>query len=252
MKILVGCKLVPEDQDMSVEFNGELNLNKAMPKINPFDLNALQTAVDIKNITNESNICAVSIGGKYLENVKARKDILSRGADELHIACKEEYSNLLPDVSVKIFSQMAKMIGYDLIVCGDGSGDIYSQQTGLRLGALLNIPSINGISKIIEVLDDHMVVQRTLENEIETLKVSLPAVICVSADINTPAIPGMKAIISAGKKPVNSHEINIDDKNLVKFIKTNAAKSKERKHIVIDGDSEEQIDEFIKNIQSIL
>lgn len=47
MKILVGCKIVPEEQDITTS-GDSLDISKANPKISPFDLNALQAAVDIK------------------------------------------------------------------------------------------------------------------------------------------------------------------------------------------------------------
>ena len=63
MKILVGCKVVPEEQDIAV--NGEtLELSKANPKISQFDLNALQAAVDIKEQNADANIKVLSIGAE--------------------------------------------------------------------------------------------------------------------------------------------------------------------------------------------
>ena len=193
MKILVGCKVVPEEQDIAV--NGEtLELSKANPKISQFDLNALQAAVDIKEQNADANIKVVSIGGKSLENTKVRKDILSRGADELVVISNDKFENLLPCDTAEMFKQTASNLGFDLIVCGDGSGDLFAGQTGLRVGALLDIPAINCVNKIVSVDATKIVVQRELENEIEELEIALPALICVSTDINTPAIPGMKAM----------------------------------------------------------
>ena len=95
MKILVGCKVVPEEQDIAV--NGEtLDVSKANPKISQFDLNALQAAVDIKEKNADANIKVLSIGGKGLENTKVRKDILSRGADELVVISSDKFENSLP------------------------------------------------------------------------------------------------------------------------------------------------------------
>lgn len=252
MKILVGCKLVPEDQDIIVNRDGSLDMSKAAPKISQFDLNAIEAAVEIKAKNVDATITILSIGGKYLENVKARKDILSRGSDELIIVSDEKYGNILPSDTAKIMANTAESIGFDLIICGDGSGDIYAQQTGMRLGALLNVPTINGVSKIVSIDNTKLVIERALENEVEVLEITLPAVISVSADINVPSIPGMKAILAAGKKPVNTMEYAGEETGLVEFVNVQAPQNKARKNIIIDGDSDDKIAEFVNHIRPII
>lgn len=66
---------------------------------------------------------------------------------------------------------------------------------------MLNVPAINGVSKILSLTDSTLTVERELEDEVETLSIPLPAVIAVSTDINTPQIPSMKAIL-VQRKPV--------------------------------------------------
>lgn len=252
MKILVGCKLVPEDQDIIVNKDGSLDMSKATPKISQFDLNAIETAVEIKACITDTTIVALSVGGKYLENMKVRKDILSRGPDELIVISDEKYENNLPAQTAQIMASSAKNLGFDIIICGDGSGDIYAQQTGVRLGALLGVPSINGVSKIVEVNSEKLVVERALEREIEVLEIILPAVISVSTDINVPSIPGMKAIISAGKKPVNTMDYTGSDSLTVELVDIKAPKKKDRKHIIVDGDSDDKIIEFVNLIRTVI
>ena len=251
MKILVGCKVVPEEQDIAV--NGEtLELSKANPKISQFDLNALQAAVDIKEQNADANIKVLSIGGKGLENTKVRKDILSRGADELVVISNDKFENLLPCDTAEMFKQTASNLGFDLIICGDGSGDLFAGQTGLRVGALLDIPAINCVNKIVSVDSTKIVVQRELENEIEELEIALPALICVSTDINTPAIPGMKAILAAAKKPVNAMDSNFDLSGVVEVKEVKAPKKKDRLKVIVEGDDDDKVAEFAANFKKAL
>jgi hypothetical protein len=251
MKILVGCKVVPEEQDIAV--NGEtLDVSKANPKISQFDLNALQAAVDIKEQNADANIKVLSIGGKGLENTKVRKDILSRGADELVVISSDKFENSLPSDTAEMFKQTASNLGFDLIICGDGSGDLFAGQTGLRVGALLDIPAINCVNKIVSIDATKIVVQRELENEIEELEIALPALICVSTDINTPAIPGMKAILAAAKKPVNVMDSNFDLNGVVELKEVKAPKKKDRLKVIVEGDSDEKIAEFAANFKKAL
>ena len=237
MKILVGCKVVPEEQDIAV--NGEtLELSKANPKISQFDLNALQAAVDIKEQNADANIKVLSIGGKSLENTKVRKDILSRGADELVVISSDKFENLLPCDTAEMFKQTASNLGFDLIICGDGSGDLFAGQTGLRVGALLDIPAINCVNKIVSVDATKIVVQREL--------------ICVSTDINTPAIPGMKAILAAAKKPVNVMDSNFDLSSVVELKEVKAPKKKDRLKVIVEGDGDDKVAEFAANFKKAL
>lgn len=255
MKIIVGCKLVPEEQDISVQADGTLDTSKAAPKISPFDLNAVEAAVGLKSAADDCQITVISVGGKELENTKARKDILSRGADELAAVIGDEFKNILPHRTAQVLAAAAQKVGFDLILCGDGSGDLYAQQVGVRLGALLNVATVNGVSKIISAEAGKLVVERALEDEVETLEVPLPAVVSVSTDINVPSIPGMKAILAAGKKPVTvftSDDLGLtEDAALVELTEVKAPEQKERQQIIIEGDGDDQIAEFVNYLRKI-
>lgn len=256
MKIIVGCKLVPEEQDIAVLSDGTLDKSKADPKISQFDLNAIEAAVAVKGEVADSTITAMSVGGKELENTKARKDILSRGPDELAAVIDEGLKDALPHRTAKVMAAAAAKVGFDLIVCGEGSGDLYAQQVGMRLGAELEVAALNGVSKIVSADGAKVVVERALETEVETLEVPLPAVISVSTDINVPAIPGMKAILGAAKKPVNvlaPADLGLDgDPAPVELLEIKAPKKKERKNIIIEGDGDDQIAEFIGHLRTVI
>lgn len=256
MNILVCCKLVPEEQDISVRPDGTLDLSKGETKINPFDLNALESAVQIKAMQADTAITVLSSGGKSLENTKARKDILSRGADALAVVIDEALARALPDKTARVLAAAAGKIGFDLIICGDGSGDLYAQQTSLRLGAQLQVPVVSGVSKILSATAGTLSVERTLENDVEVLDIPLPAVISVSADINIPSIPGMKAILAAAKKPVtvfSAQDLGVDiATGTVEPISVLAPKQKTRKQVVVEGDSDEKIAEFAAHLRKIL
>lgn len=256
MNITVCYKLVPEDQDISVKADGTLDLSKSEPKISQFDLNAVETAVVIRSAVEGSTITALSVGGKALESTKARKDILSRGPDNLTVVMDEAFESLLPDRTAAVLAAAIHKAGADLIICGDGSGDLYAQQVSMRLGALLGLPTVSGVSKIVEAAADTLTVQRALEDEVEVLSIPLPAVISVSADINVPTIPGMKAILAAAKKPVTvlgaGDVAESAGAALVDSVSVCAPKKKARKSAIIAGDSDEQVAEFVNTICNLV
>jgi electron transfer flavoprotein beta subunit len=144
---------------------------------------------------------------------------------------------------------------YDLILCGEGSSDLYAQQVGPQLGQLLNIPAINAISKITAA-DGKIVVQRTLENEVETLEITLPALVTVTTDINLPRIATMNHILAAGKKPSTVwalEDIGIPEPpRTIEVIDTRAPRQVERKQDIVEGDTDDAIQEFISKLSAVL
>ncbi|WP_025123901.1 MULTISPECIES: electron transfer flavoprotein [unclassified Serratia (in: enterobacteria)] len=256
MKIITCYKLIPEEQDITVNSDGSLNLSKADAKISQFDLNAVEAANALKQQYDDVHVVAMSVGGEALANAKGRKDILSRGPDELVVVCDAGLEGLLPQQTASLLAAAAQKTGFDLILCGDGSADLYAQQVGLLLGEALGIPAINGVSRILGLRGDQLQVERTLEDEIETLSLTLPAVVAVSTDINAPQIPSMKAILGAAKKPVQAwqrSELQLEECSpYTSLVSVQAPQQKARARIIIEGDGEEQIAEFAEYLRKVI
>ncbi|WET40061.1 electron transfer flavoprotein FixA [Citrobacter enshiensis] len=256
MKIITCYKCVPDEQDIVINnADGSLDLSKADGKISQYDLNAIEAACQLKQQVGEAQVIALSVGGKALTNAKGRKDVLSRGPDELIVVIDDQFEQALPQHTAAALAAAAQKSGFDLIVCGDGSSDLYAQQVSLLVGETLQIPAINGVSKILSLADNTLTVERELEDEIETLSIPLPAVVAVSTDINTPQIPSMKAILGAAKKPVqvwSSADIGFNAVDAYSAQQVAAPKQRERQRIVIEGDGEEQIAAFADHLRKII
>ncbi|MEQ4911921.1 electron transfer flavoprotein FixA [Proteus terrae] len=256
MNIITCYKSVPDEQDITVNSaDSSLDFSRANTKISQYDLNAIEAANQLKSQLDGIQITAMSVGGKALTNAKARKDVLSRGADELVVVVDDQFEASLPYQTAVALAAAATKKGYDLILCGDGSADLSSQQVSLLVGELLNVPAINGINKIVSLSNDSITVERELENEIETLIIPLPAVIAVSTDINTPQIPSMKAILGAAKKPVQQWsvaDLGLDAITARSEQKVAAPKQKVRQRIIIEGDGDDQIAELAEHLRKIL
>ncbi|MBG2876022.1 putative electron transfer flavoprotein FixA [Proteus alimentorum] len=256
MNIITCYKSVPDEQDITVNSaDGSLDFSRANTKISQYDLNAIEVANQLRAQLDGIQITAMSVGGKALTNAKARKDVLSRGADDLVVVVDDQFEASLPYQTAVALAAAATKKGYDLILCGDGSADLSSQQVSLLVGEILNIPAINGINKIVSLSNDSITVERELENEIETLTIPLPAVIAVSTDINTPQIPSMKAILGAAKKPVQQWsvaDLGLDAIAARSEQKVAAPKQKVRQRIIIEGDGDDQIAELAEHLRKIL
>lgn len=93
MKIITCYKCVPDEQDIAVNnADGSLDFSKADAKISQYDLNAIEAACQLKQQAAEAQVTALSVGGKALTNAKGRKDVLSRGPDELIVVIDDRSS----------------------------------------------------------------------------------------------------------------------------------------------------------------
>ena len=256
MKIITCYKYVPDEQDIAINnADGSLDISKANAKISQYDLNAIEAACQLKQLVGEAQVTAMSVGGKALGNAKGRKDVLSRGPDALVVVMDDGFEQALPQQTAAAIAAAAQKSGFDLIVCGDGSSDLYAQQVSLLVGENLTIPAINGVSKIISLAENVLSVERELEDEIETLSIPLPAVVAVSTDINSPQIPSMKAILGAAKKPIqvwSPADIGISDREAWSMQHIAVPKQRERQRIIIEGDGEEQIAAFAEHLRKII
>lgn len=256
MRIITCYKSVPDEQDISINAaDGSLDFSRAENKISQYDLNAIEAAVQLKAQKPDAQVIALSVGGNALNNAKGRKDVLSRGPDELVVLIDERLEQALPHQTAAALAAAAQKQGFDLILCGDGSADLYAQQVGLLMGEALHIPALNGIKKILSLSHDSIVVERELEDETETLTVPLPAVLCVTTDINAPQIPSMKAILGAVKKPVQvwtAADVGLSDIVTLSTQQVAAPKQKERLRVIVEGDGEEQIEAFAGHLRKII
>ncbi|MGD8192428.1 electron transfer flavoprotein subunit beta/FixA family protein [Brevibacillus ginsengisoli] len=202
MKALVCYKWIKDEADIVVDtVNKTLNMDKAKFKVSDYDRNALELGVQL-NEKNGVEVYSLTVG----QGVKASTtDVLARGSEKAYYVEAPEVDS---SVTAKIIAESVKKIGeMDLIICGEGSGDQFSQQVGPRLAALLGWKLVTYASKV-EVNGNEITVERKLENVIEVIKVTGPVVITVLSEINVPRIPGMKQILSAKKKPAEELALN--------------------------------------------
>lgn len=255
MDIVVCYKIVPEEQDITVLPDRTLSFERAELQIGQYDLNAVEAGVQlVENIGGK--VSALTMGTSQVENTKLKKGILSRGPHELYTVSDENLENADSFLTAKVLAAAVKKLeNYDLVLCGEGSADLYAQQVGIQLGEILGVPTINSVSKITPN-GDSVTVERTLENHVEVLEVPLPAVISVTTDINVTRVPSMKDILGAGKKPSTKwklNDLNLEDTNKnVETLSTLAPEKVDRKQIIIDGDNPEQVAELFEHIRKVL
>lgn len=200
LKIIACFKWVIDEADIRTTADSKgLLLDRVGYKISDYDRNAIEEAVRLKEKYGGS-VAAVTVGQPAAK--KSLKDVLSRGPDTAYFISDPSFENLEPSQTAAILAEViGSQMEYDLIVCGEGSSDLYAQQVGPRLAERLNIPCITYVNQL-KVDDCLLIAERKLDDGIEVAAAPLPVLVTVLPDINTPRIPGLKQTLEAGKKPV--------------------------------------------------
>lgn len=252
MKIIAALKVVPDDQDVQVVSDGSLDFSKAKPVISTYDLNAIEAAVQLAAACEDAEAVGITAGPASINDSKTKKNILSRGLGELFMTADDacEGMDAFQTAGV-LYDLVAKVEGWGVIVCGDGSADNYAQQVDVQLAARLDVSFVNGVSRM-DVADGVLVCQRTLEDVVETVEVPLPAVVSVIPDIAQPRIPGMKEILAAGKKPADIAAAASVAAATLEVVDCKAPESVARKCEVVDASEDGAIEKFAAAIKAVL
>lgn len=243
MNIAVCVKLTPDAADIEVKNDDSISVEHAEWIIGGFDLQAIEAAMQIVEASS-GKVTVISAGPHQIDNSKLKKDILSRGPDELFMIVDDALKNADTAVTATVLAAVVRRLeAIDLVLCGEGSADLYFQQVGLQVGELLGWPTTNFISKI-EPKDGKLVAERTLEDEVEVLEIPLPAVLSVTTDITVPRLPSMKEILKASKKPItatNLAELGVSGevREQLEVLSTKAPLKVQRKGVMIEGSPQE-------------
>jgi electron transfer flavoprotein beta subunit len=200
MSQVIACyKWVADEADIRINADLSVDLSKAKGKISDYDKNVIEAAVQ----------AAAALGGKAVgvtfgtaDAKPSLKDALSRGLDEACYINAQEASQADGAATARALAAAIKKIAdVGLIICAEGASDTYSRQTAPRIGALLDLPVVTSVSKM-DINGNILTAARKLDDCMQTVKVELPAVVAVLPEINPAPIPGLKAVLAAGKKTV--------------------------------------------------
>lgn len=252
MKIVVCYKIVHDENELTVERDRSIDESKAAFAISAYDCNAVGAAMKLAAETEGCGVIALTAGGDRVENGKMKKAILSRGPEAMYAVKDPDLDKADSyNIAAALRAAIEKIGDVELVICGEGSGDVYNQQVGNMLGALMGAATVNGVSAMA-LEGGKLRLERSADDGTELLEVGIPAVISVTSDICIPKIPSMKDILAAGKKPsriFTREELGAPSEKGVETLSLLAPESTERKQVIVKGDGEEQIAEFYNNIR---
>lgn len=199
MKALVAVKrVVDHNVKVRVKTDGSgVDIDNVKMSINPFDEIAVEEAVRLKEAGKISEIIAVSLGEKKSEDVL--RTALAMGADRaIHI---ETEQTLEPLVVAKLLKAVAEKEQTQLLFLGKQAIDDDANQVAQMLAALLSAAQGTFASKV-EITEKEVLLTREIDGGLETLALTLPAVISADLRLNEPRFVKLPNIMAAKKKPL--------------------------------------------------
>lgn len=219
MKVLVPVKRVV-DYNVKVRVKSDgtgVDTANVKMSMNPFDEIALEEAMRLKEAGKVTEVVAISCGVAQCQ--ETLRTAMAIGADRAILV--ETAAEIEPLAVAKLVKALADKEQPQLIILGKQAIDDDSNQTGQMLAALLGWPQATFASKV--VLDDGKVtVTREVDGGLETLTLTLPAIITTDLRLNEPRYVTLPNIMKAKKKPLDTvkpDELGVDTAPRLKTLK---------------------------------
>ncbi|MFT6285486.1 MAG: electron transfer flavoprotein beta subunit [Alcanivorax sp.] len=200
MKVLVAIKRVV-DYNVKVRAKADgsdVDLNNVKMAINPFCEIAVEEAVRLKEAGIATEVIAVSVGAKQCQ--EQIRTALALGADR-GIQVETEGS-IEPLVIAKLLKGVVDKEEPQLVILGKQSIDGDNNQTGQMLGALAGMPQGTFASEI-KIEGDKLTVIREVDGGLQTVSLSMPAIVTTDLRLNEPRYASLPNIMKAKKKQLD-------------------------------------------------
>ena len=219
MKILVAVeRVIDYNVQIRVKEDGSgVNTDNVKMSTNPPDDNAIEEAVKLKEAGKVKEIVAVTVGEEKAQETVRKA--LAVGADRgIHVKAD---SYIEPLGIAKILKKVVEKEKPDMVFLGKQAIDDDCNQTGQMLSALLDWPQATFASKI-EVKDGKLEVVREIDEGLETIEISTPAIVTCDLRLNEPRYASLPNIMKAKKKPIeqmNALDLGVDTAPKIQQIK---------------------------------
>ena len=234
MKILVAVKRVV-DYNVKIRVKSDhsgVDLANVKMSMNPFDEIAVEEAVRLKEAGIATEIVVVSAGSTQCQ--ETLRTALAIGADRAILV--ETDAELQPLAVAKILKALCEKEQAQIVILGKQAIDDDSNQTGQMLASLMDIPQATFASKVV-LADGKANVTREVDGGLETIAITLPAVITTDLRLNEPRYVTLPNIMKAKKKTleiVKPEELSVDIAPRLKTLKVEEPPKRSAGVIVAD------------------
>ncbi|MFC3852994.1 electron transfer flavoprotein subunit beta/FixA family protein [Salinispirillum marinum] len=204
MKVLVAIKRVI-DYNVKVRVkadNSDVDLTNVKMAMNPFCEIAVEEAVRLKEQGIASEIVVVTVGPAKAE--EQLRQALALGADRAILVPTDE--NVTSLNVAKILQALVVQEQPDLVLLGKQAIDSDNNQTGQMLAQLTGMAQ-GTFASVVKVADGKAEVTREVDGGLQTVSLSLPAVVTTDLRLNEPRFAKLPDIMKAKRKPLDKKEI---------------------------------------------
>ncbi|MDP4118113.1 MAG: electron transfer flavoprotein subunit beta/FixA family protein [Bacillota bacterium] len=258
MKILVCIKQVPGTNKVEIdEKTGVLKRDGVKSKINPYDLYAIEAALQVREQTGGS-VTALTMGPPQAEQIITEAYMM--GVDDGCLVTDRRFGGADVLATSYTLSQAVKALGgFDLIICGKQTTDGDTAQVGPALAELLGMVHVAWVKSIDNVDKDGIMVSQDLPDSTETVRLQYPCLITVEKDIMQPRLPSYKRKLASAGKLVQKLTLNdFSDKDPEHYGLNGSATKVERifspqsnvEQLMLEGDGNEQAESLLQLLQT--
>ncbi len=195
-RIVVLAKQVPDTEnvgDHAMKEDGTVNRAKLPAIFNPEDLNALEMALQIREKLG-GNVTVISMGPPSAKEIL--KHSLYMGADEVYLISDRKFAAADTLATSYVLAETVKYLGdCDLVLAGRQAIDGDTAQVGPQTAEKLSFNQITYVDNILEIGDDHLVVKRDGEKQMEEIKSQFPILLTVTSNANEPRYPDSRKML---------------------------------------------------------
>lgn len=216
MDIIVCIKQVPETTQVQIDPKTNTLVREGVKSIiNPFDMYAIEEGIRLKEKFG-GKVVVITMGPPQAD--AALREAIALGADEAILVSDRAFAGSDTWATSFTLAAAIKKIGkFDLIICGKQASDGDTAQVGPGISVHLNIPQVTFVKKIEEIKDGFAKVERLTEEGFDIVQTSLPALLTVVKEINTPRLPSLRGMMRSKSAQIvkwGNNELGIDPQNL--------------------------------------
>ncbi|PMR79543.1 electron transfer flavoprotein subunit beta, partial [Halomonas urumqiensis] len=205
MKVLVAVKRVI-DYNVKIRVkpdNSDVDLTNVKMAMNPFCEIAVEEAVRLKERGVATEVVAVTIGPKAAQ--EQLRTALALGADRaVHVDTSAESDQRIESLAVaKLLAKVVEEEQPGLVIVGKQAIDTDNNQTGQMLAALTGMPQGTFASEVV-IDGDKAQVTREVDGGLQTIELTLPAIVTTDLRLNEPRYAKLPDIMKAKKKPLDA------------------------------------------------
>jgi electron transfer flavoprotein beta subunit len=244
LHVLVCIKQILDPEIPPRNFQVDQAAKKVIPGdaalvINPFDANAVEIALQLKDREKGCTVTALTLGGETCG--KALRHTLAMGCDEAIWLKDPMFAELDSSGTARVIARGIQKVGQvDLVLCGRQAGDWDMGQIGSLIAEELSLTCISVVSQV-DVENDRLRLQREVEKGVEIVATDMPALATItSSSANQPRYATTKGIVLASRRKIpvwSAQDLGIAEKLARLVVVENlTVPNYERQIQIIDGE----------------